>query len=86
MQILTLDNGGASLEFTARETPAVLESLKRAGAVRSEQGACYDAFSLAGEQIVFYFEWDEPCLIANTPGGVALLRRLAADLDHLRAA
>lgn len=86
MQILDLAGGGASLEFASAEAPAVLKGLRKLGAVRTEQGAMYDGFELEGEHLIYYFEWDEPCLISSTAGGVGILRKLAAELTHLRAA
>lgn len=86
MHVLDLAGGGASLEFAPEHAAEVIQSLHRFGPVQRTQGAVHDVIEVSNEQIIFYSDWDEPCLIASSVRGVAILRQLAAELAHPRAA
>lgn len=83
MQMLDLDNGSVSLEFSADEREQVLDRLRRLGPMRAEVAACHEVLTVNGESIVYTDEWDEPCLIASTPAAIAMLRWV---LDQSRRA
>ena len=86
MHIVDLKDGGASLEFSASEADAISQILGRLGAERTSRGAVHDLVRLGKDELIYYFEWDEPCLIAKTPSGSKLLRRMVADLSQSKAA
>lgn len=86
MHIVDLKEGGASLEFSAREADAVGQMLGRMGAKRSPGGSVHEIVKVGKDELIYYFEWDEPCLIARTPSGSKLLRRLLAQLSQSKAA
>lgn len=89
MNILPLASDRLSLEFGPAELDAVLAGLRKHGRLRREARASYDLLSVAGEQFVLMNDWGEPCLIAKTANGDAMLRELAgatADRPDLRRA
>jgi hypothetical protein len=86
MHIVDLRDGGASLEFSAREADAVSQVLDRLGAKRTARGAVHDMVTVGKDELIYYFEWDEPCLIAKTQSGSKLLRRILAQLSQSKAA
>jgi len=40
----------------------------------------FSTLLLGDEQLIFYDEWDEPCLIASSPRGVEILQLIQAEL------
>lgn len=79
MKLLDLGVQRASLEFSAAERDAVIGQLRACGEVTINHGACHDVLLVAGEELIYLDEWDEPCLIAGTASGVDMLARIAAD-------
>lgn len=86
MHLIDLKDGGASLEFSENEADAVGKALKRLCAKRTEIGAYYDVLTIGNDQLIYYAEWDEPCLIAKTPSGSDLLRRILEYSPRSKAA
>ena len=86
MHIVDLKDGAASLEFSTNEAEAVSRILGRLGAKRTTTGAVHDLVTVGKDELIYYFEWDEPCLIAKTPAGSKLLRRILAQLLQSKAA
>jgi hypothetical protein len=77
MRLLELSSDLVSLEFGTAEVAAVKARLGRLGMVTIARRATYDLITVAGEEFLFQNEWDEPCLIARSPAGSALLRFVA---------
>jgi hypothetical protein len=77
MQILELDSGRLSLEFSPDETDSVFAGL-RAVAGRAPLSrhafATHELIGIGPENIILMSDWDEPCLISQTQAGDALLR------------
>lgn len=86
MQLLDLATGAVSLEFSPKEKPEVMVRLRQFGRVSLRREATYDVLSIGGEQLTYVDEWDEPCLIAETTGGKALLVAVARGSASLVAA
>lgn len=78
MQILELATGNVSLEFRPEEVSEVFRRLESFGKIRRSKGAVHDLIKVGDVELVHYFEWDEPCLIAASDKGSSLLRKLAA--------
>ena len=86
MQILDLENGSVSLEFSDAEQRSLLKRLSAFGRLRRvERGAFYDILRVRGHDLIHYWEW-EPCLIATTSAGASLLRQLHDDSGGALAA
>jgi hypothetical protein len=79
VSLLELSDGGVSLELGAGDLDKVAEAIcGRLGLgplVTLERAALYDVVEVAGEQLLYYHEWD-PCLISTSPAGARLLRRI----------
>lgn len=87
MKLLELDHGRVSLEFDAGEWAEVQSRLSAFGAVARQPQAAYDLIRVGGEEFVLADDWEEPCLLAKTAAGSAMLRQLAeSDHGRLRAA
>jgi len=75
--LLPLSNGHSSLEFAPSDLPSV------AAAIRDRYGepdrrlhpACAE-YRFGGCSFTFQNDWDEPCLIAGSAEGDAILRAL----------
>ena len=79
MYLLDLSNGGASLEFSPGEAAAVMARSRAMGEVTVRHEATFDVLSIGSEEITYLDEWDQPCLIAGTPSGRALLATVLRD-------
>lgn len=86
MQILELGTGNISLEFRPDEGREVFRRLEKFGKVARSKGVVHDLLKIGDVELIYYFEWDEPCLIANSTLGNSLLRKLAANVLTDRAA
>lgn len=87
MQILELPEGKVSLEFAPSEANRIQQVLKTFGKVRRRQeGVVHDLLKIGRIELIYYFEWDEPCLISTSPAGSTLLRELAAKSIRSQAA
>ena len=86
MQILDLPEGKISLEFKPREASQILRRLEQFGSVRRTPGAIHQLITVGKVELIYYSEWDEPCLISTTLAGSNLLRDLAAKPVRSKAA
>jgi hypothetical protein len=86
MELLELSTGDVSLEFKPREAKPLLRRLEEFGRVRSSPHAVHDLLKVGKIELIYYHEWDEPCLISTSPAGSALLRELAAKPVRRKAA
>lgn len=69
-----------SLEFETSDLEAVrLYINQRYGGMDSKAAGIAAIVTLAGEDFTFQNEWDDPCLIAHSIKGDALLRAIHAD-------
>jgi hypothetical protein len=81
MWLVELDDGMCSLEFAVEDIDRVRAALSvRHGAPKVTKYPILTFYTFGGTDVTFQNEWDDPCLIANTPDGVDMLRTLAADL------
>jgi hypothetical protein len=86
MRLLDLGGDRASLEFATAEWPIVRAGLARLGTVSVLHEPTYDLLRIQGETLLSMNEWDEPCLIAETQAGIAILEALAGDrIDQVAA-
>lgn len=76
MQILELSTGNVSLEFGPEEAGEVLRRLKSFGKVRRSSHVIHDLLKVGDVEIIYYHEWEEPCLISVTEAGSHILREL----------
>jgi hypothetical protein len=86
MQILELATGNVSLEFRPDEAGEVFRRLESFGKIRRSKGVVHDLITIGDIEFVHYFEWDEPCLIAASETGTALLRKLVDSGSRSHAA
>lgn len=86
MQVLELSTGNVSLEFEPDETGEVFRRLESFGKLKRTKHVVHDLIRLGDLEFVHYFEWDDPCLIANSSKGSAVLRTLAAEHGQSHAA
>jgi len=81
VSLLPLTTGGCSLEFDTGDIDRVREYLRqRFGAPRVEHHPFHIVYKFRQADLLFQNEWDDPCLIASTEDGVAMLRLAAGDL------
>jgi len=76
MNLVDLASGSMSLEFARDEQPIVMERLNALGDVQISDRATYATMRVAGIDLIYMNEWDEPCLISSTTAGAALLGRV----------
>ena len=74
MHLVTLSDGGVSLEFSDDEFGRLKKELGRTAPYTVREEAVCDILQFAGFEIVFQNEWDSPVLIAGPDGGADLLR------------
>ena len=86
MKLLEIAPNLLSLEFASGETEAVRSRLGRLGRVVVRREATFDLWQVAGEEFVQDNDWDQPCLIARTAAGSALLRFVAPENEPVRLA
>ena len=86
MHIIELKDGGASLEFSSSESSAISQALDRLRAKRTERGVMHDVYTVGKDHLIYYSEWDDPCLIAKTSTGSKILRQMFAELSQSKAA
>lgn len=86
MEILELTTGNVSLEFRPDETSDVFRRLETFGEVHRSKGVVHDLVRVGDVELIHYFEWDEPCLIAASESGSAMLRKMAGSGRRRRAA
>ena len=81
VSLLELKDGGCSLEFALEDMDRVRAALSvRYGTPKVTKYPILTVFRFGRTEPTFQNEWDDPCLIAITSDGVAMLRTLAADL------
>ncbi|NEX92738.1 hypothetical protein [Caulobacter sp. 17J65-9] len=81
VSMLPLKGGGLSLEFELADVERVSSSLRdHFGTPQVEHHPFHLVYKFKQADLLFQNEWDDPCLIASTPEGVAMLEKLAADL------
>jgi hypothetical protein len=81
VSLLELKDGGCSLEFTLADINRLRTELSvRYGKPKVTKYPILTVYTFGRTELTFQNEWDDPCLIASTPDGVAMLRTLAADL------
>lgn len=73
---------GCSLEFATSDIERVRTVLEQhyGTPVADKSSPVLTVYTFANTKIVFQNEWDDPCLIANEPVGVAMLEQLAKEL------
>lgn len=82
IELLELQDGGASLEFEEADIAAVLDAAHaRFGRLEVERDVLHAVYRFGGCAFILQNEWDDPCLIAEGPEGVEILRTLCADLN-----
>ncbi len=82
MHLLELAPDLVSLEFDPGEMPVVRQRLARLGRVSEARHASYSVLTVAGEQFLHENEWGDPCLIAQSAAGSALLRFVAVAAEQ----
>lgn len=81
VSLLELKEGGCSLEFAVEDIDLVRKALSaRYGSPKVTKHAVLTVYTFGETGLTFQNEWDDPCLIASTPDGEAMLRAVAADL------
>lgn len=81
VSLLGLKEGGCSLEFAVEDLDRVRTALSaRYGRPTVTKHAVLTIYTFGQTELTFQNEWDDPCLIASTPDGEAMLRAVAADL------
>ena len=82
VELLDLQNDGASLEFENEDLPAVQQAiLARFGRLETERHLIYENWRFGGCEFTFQNDGDDPCVIGSSPAEVAMLRSLCADLN-----
>ena len=73
---------GCSLEFAASDIECVRAALEQHYGIPKvdKSSPILTVYTFANATIIFQNEWDDPCLIANEPMGVAMLEQLAKEL------
>lgn len=75
--LLPLSNGHYSLEFELSDMPAVAAAIRdRYGEPSKRQYPTSADYSFGGSHFTFQNEWDDPCLIAGSDEGDAILKVL----------
>ncbi|MBA4047349.1 MAG: hypothetical protein C0476_02265 [Sphingomonas sp.] len=82
MQVVSLDTGHVSCEFDAALLPEVMKVLKSFGALDVSQIADARVIDVAGSQLVLTGGWEGTSLISTSDRGNAMIRQIAALLDH----
>lgn len=77
MKLLDLGAGRVSLEFAPADWAEIRAGLAAFGAVSTERHGTCDVLHVGDADLVRVDEWDEPCLIADTPGGISILAAIA---------
>lgn len=77
MRLLKLSSGRASLEFQIDEFESIRSKLRDFGPVESKMSGICTVLSVAKEELVYYNEWDEPCLISGSVEGDRILGEIA---------
>lgn len=74
---------GCSLEFAASDIERVRAALEQRYGVPTidRSSPILTVYTFGSAQLVFQNEWDDPCLIADEPMGVAMLEQLARELS-----
>lgn len=81
VSILPLKDGALSLEFEPVDVERVASSLyDHFGRPHVEHHPFHLVYRFKQAELFFQNAWDDPCLIASTPEGVAMLEKLAATL------
>ncbi|GGA40463.1 hypothetical protein [Sphingomonas psychrolutea] len=78
MQLLELPSGMVSLEYAAQDQVEVSARLKTLAAVSVTNHATYSEVKVGDEAFLHMSDWDEPCMIAQSEAGNAILRRVCA--------
>lgn len=73
---------GCSLEFATSDIERVRAALEQLyGVPQVDKSSPFlTVYTFASAKLIFQNEWDDPCLIANEPKGVAMLEQLAKEL------
>jgi hypothetical protein len=81
VSLLRLETG-CSLEFATSDIERVRAALDRHyGAPKVDKSSpILTVYMFASAKLIFQNEWDDPCLIADEPTGVAMLEQLAKEL------
>ena len=78
IDLIGLGDGGVSLEFDTADFPIVRDRLVALfGPYTAEWVIDYAVIDIGGERLILDDEWDDPCLLATTPRGNAMLRTIA---------
>ena len=86
VSLLSLPNGGSSLEFASDDIEAVRHAIfDLFGEAASEQHITYSTVVFGGETFLFQNEWDDQCLIASTEAGGELLLQIERRLSGATA-
>jgi hypothetical protein len=75
--LLRLSSGHYSLEFETADLPALSSAIEqRYGLPEKQQYATLAVYRFGGCSFTFQNEWDDPCLIASSAEGDAILATL----------
>lgn len=77
IKLIALSSGGSSLEFENSDIPAVSSAIRYLyGMPDKSRDGIATKYHLGGCSFIFQNEWDDPCLIANSPEGTKILSDL----------
>jgi hypothetical protein len=79
--LLPMKNGSCSLEFATSDIDRVSILLREHfGVPRVEKWPELTVYKFKQADLLFQNEWDDPCLIASTAEGIAMLEVIAKDM------
>lgn len=82
VSVLELSNGGVTLEFEVKDISEVRRVIRQLyGPMRRRWFVPAAQVTFGGERFVFQNVWSDPCLIASSPDGGEMLRRVAEELS-----
>jgi hypothetical protein len=86
VEILELRTGNVSLEFNPAERVEIWQRLEQFGKIRRERHVIHDVVKVGKVDLIYYHEWDEPCLISTSRAGAGLLREIVWKSARSKAA
>jgi hypothetical protein len=81
VSLLWLNDGSCSLEFEPSDIDRVSTVLSaQYGKPKIERYPTLTVYTFSNASLTFQSEWDDPCLIASSAEGIAMLETLARTL------